>query len=96
MIISPRVNVEIFRGYLEIQNGRLSSFTLVIVISESEFIEICNSVKLRELSHKLGKMQSQYPIVAIVVGAVLSGNFEVLIWQREQDELNFDDSFEDI
>lgn len=84
MLLSPGVINSILRGYLETKEGRLTSFTMIIVISENSFYEIVDSDNTGELNRRLTKLLSRYPIDSIVVGAVLGDAFEVLTWQREQ------------
>jgi|694.fasta_scaffold37574_3 hypothetical protein len=85
ILLSPSVVNGILRGYVETKEGRLSLFTMVIVISESAFFEITNSDRVPELSRRLGRLLAKYPIDSIVVGAILGGTFEVLTLQREPD-----------
>lgn len=94
MLLSPSIVNGILRGYFETKEGRLSLFTMVIVISESSFFEIMNSDKASELSRRLGRLLAKYPIDSIVVGAVLGDNFEVLAWQRDPDMHFRDDADE--
>lgn len=93
-LLSPINTNAILRGYLETKEGRLTTFTLVLVIPETEFFEILNSDKVRSLEHRLAVMLLKYPIKAIVVGSVISEKFKVLLWQREQEDLNFEDPSE--
>lgn len=85
MLLSPSVVNGILRGYFETKEGRLSLFTMVIVIGETAFFEIMNSDRISELNRRLGRLLSKYPIDSIVVGTILGDAFEVLTWQREQD-----------
>lgn len=81
-LLTPSVVHGIRRGYVETKEGRLSLFTMVIVISESAFFEITNSDRGPELSRRLGRLLAKYPIDSIVVGAVLGGIFELLTLRR--------------
>lgn len=85
MLLSPIVVNSILRGYFETKEGRLSLFTMVIVIDEPAFFEIMNSERVSELNRRLGRLLAKYPIESIVVGTVLDDKFEVLTWQREPD-----------
>lgn len=85
MLLSPSVVNGILRGYFETKEGRLSHFTMVIVIGEPAFFEIMNSERVSELNRRLGRLLAKYPIDSIVVGTVLDDTFEVLMWQREPD-----------
>jgi hypothetical protein len=94
MVMSPIQINSLLRGYLETKEGRLSTFTLVIVIPESEFFEIVNKDGIRDVARRLDRILSKYPIEAIVVGSVLKDKFEVLVWKRELEELGFEDASE--
>jgi hypothetical protein len=85
MLLSPSVVNGILRGYFETKEGRLSLFTMVIVIGETSFFDIMNSDRVSELNRRLGRLLAKYPIDSIVVGAILGVTFEVLTWQREPD-----------
>jgi hypothetical protein len=85
MLLSPSVINGILRGYFETKEGRLSLFTMVIVIGETAFFEIMNSDRISELNRRLGRLLFKYPIHSIVVGATLGETFEVLTWQKERD-----------
>lgn len=85
MLLSPSIVNGILRGYFETKEGRLSLFTMVIVIGESSFFEIVNSSRISELNRRLGRLLAKYPIDSIVVGALLGEVFEVLTWQKDQE-----------
>ena len=85
MLLPPGVVNAMLRGYLETKEGRLASFTLVVVVREFDFMEIAGSDRVAELHRRLGRLLARYPIAAIVVGAVLGERFEPLVWQREAD-----------
>jgi hypothetical protein len=85
MLLSPSVINGILRGYFETREGRLSLFTMVIVIRESAFFEIMNSDRVSELQRRLGRLLDKYPIDSIIVGTMIDETFEVLTWQREPD-----------
>lgn len=95
MLLSPNIVNAILRGYFEVKEGRLSLFTMVVVISESSFFEIMNSDRLHELNRRLGRLLAKYPIDSIVVGAVLGDTFELLAWQREPD-IDFGEDGDDL
>ena len=80
--MSPVVVNGLLRGYLEINEGRLSAFTLVIVIPEEDFFDIFESQRKPQLYERLGRLLSKYPIDSIVVGAVIDEKFEVLVHQK--------------
>jgi hypothetical protein len=85
MLLPPGVVNAMLRGYLETKEGRLSGFTLVVVVREFDFMEIAGSDRISELHRRLGRLLARYPISSIVVGAVLGERFEPLVWQREAD-----------
>lgn len=82
MLMSPAVINSLLRGYLEINEGRLSRFTLVIAIPEDDFIEIRHANKASELHGRLARLLAKYPIDSIVVGAVIDEKFDVLAHQK--------------
>lgn len=82
MLMSPVLVNALLRGYLEINEGRLSGFTLVIAIPEDEFFEIIQSKRKPELYERLARLLAKYPIDSIVVGAVVDEKFEVLVHQK--------------
>lgn len=82
MLMSPAVVNGLLRGYLEINEGRLSGFTLVIAIPEEDFFEILESQRQPELYERLARLLVKYPVDSIVVGAVVDGQFEVLAHQK--------------
>lgn len=82
MLMSPVVVNGLLRGYLEIKEGRLSGFTLVIAIPEEDFFEIIESQRKPQLFERLGRLLSKYPIDSIVVGSVIEGGFEILAHQK--------------
>lgn len=82
MLVSPIVINGLLRGYLEINEGRLSAFTLVIVIPDNDFFEIRNSNRTSELHGRLARLLAKYPIDSIVVGAIIDEKFEVLAHQK--------------
>lgn len=82
MLMSPTVVNGLLRGYLEINEGRISRFTLVIAIPECDFFEILESQRKTELYERLARLLVKYPIDSIVVGAVVDEKFEVLAHQK--------------
>jgi hypothetical protein len=80
MILSPMVQKSIHRGYLELKENRLTTFTMVLVTSINEFYAIDSADKLEETKARLVRLLQRYPISAIVVGAVeSSGHFESFV-----------------
>lgn len=84
MVVSPSVVNSLLRGYLEKCEGRLSEFTLIAVIPDEEFFSIVNSERSYELEARLARLLGKYPVSGIVVGAVLNGRFEPLVYQRDR------------
>lgn len=82
LILSPNVINGLLRGYMEVKEGRLSAFTMVIVIPEPYFFEIGNSDRVHELYHRIERLLCKYPITEIVVGAILGETFEPLAHRR--------------
>lgn len=86
MIISPAVVNSLLRGYMETREGRLSEFTLVILIPENDFFEIAQAEKTSSLSMRLAKLLKKYPIDSIIVGAIIDSSFQLLAEQTESDD----------
>lgn len=78
MLMSPVVVNGLLRGYLEVNEGRLSAFTMIIAIAEEDFYEILESQRKPELYERLARLLAKYPVDSIVVGAVVDEEFEVL------------------
>lgn len=78
MLMSPVVINGLLRGYFEVNEGRLSSFTLVIAIPEEEFFDILQSDRKSQLYERLERIVSRYPVDSIVVGAAVDEKFEVV------------------
>lgn len=83
MLVSTTVVNSLLRGYMEIREGRLSGFTLVIIIPEGDFFDILHGERVSELHRRLGRLLKKYPIDSIVVGAVIDEEFQVLAHQIE-------------
>jgi hypothetical protein len=80
MIASPIVVNSILRGYLEVNENRLTTFTMVLVTGMDEIDAIRYGDKLDEMTGRVVRLLQRYPIAAVVVGAVLSsGHFESFI-----------------
>lgn len=69
------------RGYMEVKEGRLASFTIVIVTGDAEFLSVSVGDRINEINGRLEAVLSLYPIDSILVGAVFDGTFRVLAWQ---------------
>lgn len=82
MLLSPSLMNSILRGYLETKEGRLSAFSVVLVIPEEDFFSILNSERMDEYRRRLSRMLLKYPIYSMVIGSILDGSFEALINQR--------------
>jgi hypothetical protein len=78
MLMSPLVINGLLRGYFEINEGRLSSFTLIIVIPQEDFFYISQSDRKHQIYQRLERIISRYPVDSIVVGAVVDEKFEVI------------------
>ncbi len=86
MLFTPPVVNSILRGYLEVNEGRLSTFTMIVVISVEDFHAIQNADRLLELRGRIGHLLRRYPIFGMVVGAVVeSGQFEPLTYMRSDE-----------
>lgn len=83
MLGSPSVVNSLLRGYMETREGRLSEFTLIVVIPDQDFQDIIRTDRLHDLERRLGKLLAKYPISGIIVGAVLEERFEPLMYQRD-------------
>jgi PIN like domain len=88
MLFTPPIINSILRGYLEVNEGRLAEFTMVVVVSMEDFYAIQNADKLPELQRRVAQLLRRYPIEGIVIGAVLSdGRFEPLLHVRSSEIL---------
>ena len=78
----------LLRGYLEINEGRLCGFTLVIVIAEDDFYEIVESDLAPLLRQTLKRQLAKYPIDSIIIGVVVDEEFGVVVEQMGPDRSN--------
>jgi hypothetical protein len=78
MLHSSSVIGGMMRGYIEVNEGRLASFAIVIVICEGDYIGVRNANRVEVLNRRLEKLLARYPIDLIIVGAIVDGSFEVL------------------
>jgi hypothetical protein len=86
MAFPPQVVNSILRGYFEVNEGRLSRFTMVVAISPEDFDSIQNDNRADELRRRVSQLLRRYPIYGIIVGRLSSaGDFEPLIYQRSHD-----------
>jgi hypothetical protein len=77
LLAGPVINA-ILRGYLEVNEGRLSTFTIIVAMGTEDFY----LSHLDQIRDRLGRTLKRYPIAGIIVGLVLSdGRFEPLIHQ---------------
>lgn len=83
MLFGPSIINAMLRGYMETREGRLSRFTLIMVISEAEFSDMAESERKVELEMRLKRLLSKYPIDAIVVGTIKDDIFEVIAHQKQ-------------
>lgn len=84
MLVSPAVINSLLRGYLETREGRLSEFTLIVVIPDQDLNEIVHSQRVYELEQRLARLLGKYPVSGIMVGAVVEDRFEPLIFQSDR------------
>ena len=93
MLVSPITVNALLRGYLEVREGRLSRFTLIIAIPPEDFFDIDRSEKSPELHQRLARLLQRYPADSIIVGSVIDDTFEVLAHHgepsREDDEFAY-------
>jgi hypothetical protein len=84
---TPVIN-KVSRGYLEIKEGRLSTFTMIIVIGVEEFHYVARKGRLLWLRSQITDILRKYPISGIGVGTVAeSGEFKLRTSMRYDDEL---------
>ncbi|HWB03846.1 MAG TPA: hypothetical protein VG796_12540 [Verrucomicrobiales bacterium] len=74
MLFPPHVQ-GMLRGYLELNEGRLSQFTMIVVIGEPDFFTIVEGGLQGELTFKLKRLLGKYPISGIVVGSTCDVGF---------------------
>lgn len=93
LLVSPSIMNSILRGYMETKEGRLAGFTLIIAISEENFLEILHSERKLDLLRRLSRLLRNYPIDSIVVGAMLGDSFEVLVQQAMHENIDGDNDY---
>jgi hypothetical protein len=81
-VAAPTVVNSILRGYLETNERRISAFTLVLVISVEDYLQILEQGKRFEVDERLMRVMKRYPIDGIVVGSVVDDAFVVLADQK--------------
>jgi len=70
LIMSPSIINSLLRGYVEVNEGRLVNFSLILVSDELELLEIMSSNRREEFYDRLDRLLSKYPIDEVIVGFV--------------------------
>jgi predicted nucleic acid-binding protein len=81
-LFPPSVVASLLRGYLEVRESRLASFSLVLIISDEETYEYMGDVDdqhTNQASLRMNKLLEKYPARSIILGSTLTGQFEPLI-----------------
>lgn len=68
----------LFQGYIETNEGRLGTFSLVVLISQDEFVELLDADGGTSLMRRSRTLLRKYRVRAIIVGAVVDETFDVL------------------
>lgn len=72
---------KLLRAYFEVKEGNLSSATIVIAISESDFNIVANSGQIEELRSMIERQTNGYSSANVIVGAIVSeSNFEPFLF----------------
>jgi predicted nucleic acid-binding protein len=81
MLFTPQIVNSMLRGYLQVNEGKLSTFTMIVIIKVEEFDNIKNTDRLIELRSRIVNLLRKYPISGLVVGTVVEGGqFEPLTY----------------
>lgn len=81
MLFSPGVVNALLRGYLEVNEGRLSSLTVVALVSEREAAALRHFERHDELERRIAHLMERYPIAGLLIGSVVQGVLEVIAYQ---------------
>ncbi|NMM07418.1 PIN domain-containing protein [Polaromonas sp.] len=95
LILSSYIVNGLLRGYMEMKEGRLSAFTMVIVMPEAYFFDLRNSDRIHGLNHRIERLLRKYPITGIVMGVVLGESFEPLAHHRQSDLIENSSNFDE-
>lgn len=88
MLFSPQVINSLLRGYMEVSEGRLSSFNLVIVIPREDFWEIVATDREIELQRRVRRLMQKYPADSIIVGTLHDEVFvELMVISKSDSEI---------
>lgn len=71
----------ILRGYVETKESRLTTFTMVLVMSEVDTANFSNTSDLSAWKSRLSRELRSHPINSIVLGGMQGGTFVPLVWQ---------------
>lgn len=83
MLLTPIIINSLLRGYLEMNEGRLFTFTQVIVIPDHDFFDIdLMDSKKKLLRQRLSQLLERYPVYAIIVGAIFENEFVPLLVEQ--------------
>jgi hypothetical protein len=84
MLVTPNIVNAMLRGYMELNEGRLSEFTLVLVIPDGALHDIQSENSLHQLRYRFGRLLGKYPISEIVIGVLGENGFNALLTQRDR------------
>lgn len=76
MLFPPSVVNSLLRGYMEVSEGRLGSFNLILVISDNDRRYIIGLNKLAELQRRVLQLKQKYPIKSLIIGSISDGLFK--------------------
>jgi len=95
-ILTSSVSAGVRQGYIEIEEGRLTTFTMIIVIDEVEFFHFKGDEGLRHLESILELLLPRHPSVSIIAGTILGDSFEVITMQHGWGSSRFDESDDEL
>lgn len=70
MLLSPGVINAMLRGYLEVNEGRLSRFSLILIADQDDITKIWQNERSGWVSTRLNSLLDRYPIHEIFVGFI--------------------------
>lgn len=86
MLFNPSVINAMLRGYMEVNEGRLRQFSVVVLIDQDDFSSIARDGRTSVLQDRIGRLLEKYPIASLVIGCLIDDIFEPLHIQEREDK----------
>ena len=83
-ISSPIIINALLKGYVEMGEGRLNTFTLIIIIPKSDFFRVNDLDMQAGISSRIEQLLERYPVYSIMVGTIIDGDFMTVFIQKKQ------------